>query len=147
MLLFKLRGNEKSSTNSLQKMVGDKIYPEAEFRAVIEQERARADRNDHQFSLVVFDIIPPIGKKVGIRRMIRKISDRIRIIDKMGWYDNQRIGIILPYTSGEGATKLAETICDLFGTSKPKMECAVYTYLFKNNEARKDLKKSLHKKE
>ncbi len=147
MSLFQRRENNRSFANLPRKMAGGKIYPEAEFRAILEQERARADRNDHQFSLVVFDIIQPTGKNVGARRMIQKISGRIRSIDKIGWYDNQRIGIILPYTSGEGATKLAETICDLFGTSTRNPECTVYTYLFETYESRKDLKKSLHRKE
>jgi hypothetical protein len=147
MPLFQRRGNNRSLANLPQKMAGGRIYPEAEFRAILEQERARADRNDHQFSLIIFDIIQPTGKKFGTRRMIQKISGRIRSIDKIGWYDNQRIGIILPYTSREGATKLAETICDLFGTSTPNPECVVYTYLFETHEARKDLKKSFHRKE
>lgn len=147
MPLFQRRGKNKSVAILPREIAGIKIFPEAEFRAILEQERARADRNDHQFSLVVFDIIQPTGKKVGTRRMMQKISGRIRSIDKIGWYDNQRIGIILPYTSGEGATKLAETICDLFGTSTRNPECAVYTYLFETHEARKDLKKSLQRKE
>jgi hypothetical protein len=147
MPLFQRRVNNKSLANFRQKMAGGKIYPEAEFRAILEQERARADRNDHQFSLIVFDIIQPTGKKVGTQRMMQKIFGRIRSIDKIGWFDNQRIGIILPYTSGEGAAKLAETICDLFGTSTRNPECAVYTYLFETYGARKDLKKSLLRKE
>lgn len=146
MPLFQRSGNNKFLANLLQEKAGIKIYSEVEFRTIIEQERARADRNDHQFSLVVFDIVELTGKKNGIRRMIQKISGRIRSIDKIGWYDNQRIGIILPYTSSEGATILTETICDLFGTSTPKPEFTVYTYLF-DNVARIDLKKSLHYKE
>jgi GGDEF domain-containing protein len=147
MPLFQLRRHNKFLANLSQKIAGSKIYSEIEFRNIIEQERARADRNDHQFSLVVLDTNQPSEKKIGIRRLIQKISGRIRSIDKIGWYDNQRIGIILPYTSGEGATKLAETICELFGTSTPKPECVVYTYLFATDEARKDFKKSFLYKE
>ena len=52
----------------------------------------------------------------------------MRRIDEIGWYDQNRIGVILPYTSAQGAQKFAESLCNLF--SPPMGECFlnVYTY-------------------
>jgi lipopolysaccharide/colanic/teichoic acid biosynthesis glycosyltransferase len=93
------------------------------FRRSISRERARADRNDHQFSVVVLQ-----GDgldSAGTADLIKRIARRIRIIDEIGWFDVSRIGLILPYTSASGARTLAESICHMV-TLPPKI--STYTY-------------------
>ena len=107
-----------------------------DFTIVLERERARADRNGHGFSLVTF--------KVGERdeatadRLKQVLADRLRLTDELGWYDDERLGVLLFNTPGEGAWNYANRVQGallqaaplqaalLPGDSLP--ECSVYTY-------------------
>lgn len=104
------------------------IYTTQEFVEILERERERADRHNHQFSLVVFDMGPIEANRAAARRIVRKIHQRLRNIDEVGWYDKWRIGVIMPYTPAEGAWELADDICDSIEKTLPPPVCAVYTY-------------------
>jgi PleD family two-component response regulator len=108
--------------------VSNGIYPQEEFKKNIRIERARADRSNHKLSLVVFDTNSSDPKNKTISRLMEEIRTRIRSVDLAGWYDDQRLGIILPYTSNNGATQLTENICESLDESLPKPVCHVYTY-------------------
>ena len=130
MQLFKSKKNNKTFADSLKTKRVYEIYSEEEFRRIIDRERARADRTDHQFSLIVLDLGFTNGNHKTNKLLLQKIFSRIRRIDEIGWYDPKRIGIILPYTSERGAQIFAESLCQL---SDPSMEhCIfnVYTYDF-----------------
>jgi len=128
MLFFKRGNNNTSLADSLKKKTNAKIYYENEFRSIIERERARADRTDHQFSLIVLDLGSPDENHHATNHILQKIFRRVRRIDEIGLYDQNRIGIILPYTSAQGAQKFTESLCNSF--SLPMEECLlnVYTY-------------------
>ena len=128
MRLFKRKNNNSSLADSLKKKTNGKLFDEDEFRSMIERERARADRADHQFSLIVLDLEFPDENHHTTHHMLQKIFRRMRRIDEIGWYDQNRIGIILPYTSAQGAQKFADSLCNSF--SPPMGECFlnVYTY-------------------
>ena len=128
MLLFKRRNYNTSSADSLRQKTTGKIYFEDEFRSIIERERARSDRTDHQFSLIVLDLGSPDENHHTNHHMLQKIFRRVRTIDEIGWYDQNHIGIILPYTSAQGAQKFAESLSN--SISLPVEECFlnVYTY-------------------
>ena len=128
MPLFNLTKKSKNFLNALKKKESGKLYSKEEFKRIIEKERARADRNDHILSLVVFDLGASGSKNNTSIQLIENICGRIRFIDELGWYDKQRIGMILPYTSNKGATKLAENICESLDGTTPKPVCTVYTY-------------------
>jgi hypothetical protein len=128
MPLFKLIHKTNNFVNGLNKRGLEEIYSMEEFKRIIEKERARADRNNHTFSLVLFDLGSSDMKKTNIIPLIGEIKGRIRFVDETGWYDDQRIGMILPYTSNTGATKLAENICESLGSPIPKLMCTIYTY-------------------
>ena len=128
MALFKRLKNIGSFANLNLQKDSNGIHSEEEFRSIIERERARADRTDHQFSLIVLDLEFPDENHHTTHHMLQKIFRRVRRIDEIGWYDQNRIGVILPYTSAQGAQKFAESLCNSF--SPPMGECFlnVYTY-------------------
>lgn len=99
-----------------------------EFRRIIEKERARANRNNHMLSLVLFDMGSPDPHNSTTIQLIEIIKGRLRCVDNAGWYDNQRIGMILPYTSIKGATQLSENICESLDKRIFEPLCTVYTY-------------------
>ena len=137
MPLFKRRNNNKSLADSLKKKTTGKIHYEQEFHSIIEKERARADRTDHQFSLIVLDLGSPDGNHHTTEHILQKIFRRVRRIDEIGWYDQNRIGIILPYTSAQGAQKFAESLNNSF--SLPKEECRLNVYTYDADQTHPDV--------
>ena len=128
MPFFKRRKAVSSTTDTIKKKAVGPICSEAEFIRIIENERARAERNDHCFSLILF-VTAAIGlKSNNIGPFAQKIRHRIRQVDQIGWYDNRRIGLILPYTSNVGACQLAAYICSDVEMSYSPSICHVNTY-------------------
>ena len=128
MALFKRLKNIGSFANLNLKKDSNGIHSEEEFRSIIERERARADRTDHQFSLIVLDLVYPDENHHTTHHMLQKIFRRVRTIDEIGWYDQNRIGVILPYTSAQGAQKFAESLCNSFIPPMGEGLLNVYTY-------------------
>ena len=83
------------------------INSQKKFYKIIEQERERANRNNHQVSLVVFNLesFPDNGKES--KQLIKTILQEKRKIDELGWYKKHRVGVILPYTPSHGARKFS----------------------------------------
>jgi lipopolysaccharide/colanic/teichoic acid biosynthesis glycosyltransferase len=73
------------------------------FRRIVDREKTRCDRNAHQFSLVVFGEIDPDRYKRFLKVFTDVLFMRIRCTDDVGWFDKNRIGIVLPDTPAEGA--------------------------------------------
>jgi PleD family two-component response regulator len=130
MQWFRIKKNKHNLADSIKTKLTGEIYSEEEFRRIIDRERARADRIDHQFSLIVLDFEFDNGNHGENGRLLGKIYSRIRRIDEIGWYDPQRIGIILPYTSERGAQKFAESLCGLMNPARAECTFNVYTYDF-----------------
>jgi GGDEF domain-containing protein len=128
MALFKRSKNIGSFANLNLQKDSNGIHSEEEFRSIIERERARADRTDHQFSLIVLDLGFREGNHNTNRSLLQKVISRMRRIDEIGWYDQNHIGIILPYTSTQGAQKFAESLCSSFSSPMGEYLLNVYTY-------------------
>lgn len=104
------------------------IHSEKEFFWVLERERERANRNRHQFSLIVLELELTEMNEATIRSCINKINKRMRIIDEIGSYGAECIGIILPYTSSRGARAFAEDLVDSMDSMIPISSCTICTY-------------------
>ena len=134
MQWFKAKKNNKPLTEFFKTQPADGIYSVAEFRRIIDRERARADRTDHQFSMIVLDLGANNGNGNGNRnrnsngKLMQKVYSRLRRIDELGWYDQRRIGIILPYTSEKGAQAFAESLCQLMGPAQTACVFKLFTY-------------------
>ena len=128
MPLFKPKKNKITIADSLKMKIAGEIYSEEEFRRIIDRERARADRTNHQFSMIVLDLGYTNGNHNAIRLQFQKILSRTRKIDEIGWYDRRRIGILLPYTSERGAQYFAESLCELIDPSDGQCVFNIYTY-------------------
>lgn len=104
------------------------IYSTDDFYEILERERARADRSNQFFSLVVFDVGLPRIDTATAKRVVSFLASRVRISDEIGWFNEHRIGVVLPDTSSEGAWKLADEVChEINGKTLPSF-CTVYTY-------------------
>ena len=115
-------------SDSAKKRASGDICSEQDFRRILELERERADRNQHDFSLILLDTKVFNGNNEAIGKMTEKILRRMRKIDQIGWHDSDRIGILLPYTPFQGACELAEEICNSLDVSMFESACSIYLY-------------------
>ena len=106
------------------------IHSSEDFHKVLKRERFRADRNNHEFSLIVFDV-GVLKKNMGAaRHFIDILTSRVRVSDEVGLYDERRLAVLLPDTSSRGAKVLADNVCREVPASASclEYECFTYTY-------------------
>jgi len=100
-----------------------------DFRALIERERSRADRNSHGFSLVIFKAGSATGKERVSRELGGILRSRIRFTDELGWLGASEIGILLPDTHPDGARKFSDYVrCAVMNRNGCALEYRVYSY-------------------
>lgn len=107
------------------------FQPRERFHDIIRREQVRADRNQHPFSLLVFYVGNQEANGTHTEHLAHIVTNRVRLTDEVGWFDNQRIGILLPDTSTDGAQRLADDICQTYNVKISPPEYVVYTYPFK----------------
>jgi hypothetical protein len=127
MLFFKKIRKNNAFVKVLQRR-NNNAFSEEDFKFILEFEKERADRGNHQFSLIVFD-----KERYGVQtdesqHLIDNIFQRIRDIDIVGWLNGDGIGIILPYTPTEGANQLVKYIYESMNSPIPDYAYSVYTY-------------------
>ena len=105
-----------------------RLQPPDEFGAAIRLEQARLDRNEHAFSLVVFEADDPKANTAVAEALVRSLSNRIRSTDEIGWFDDRRIGVLLPYTSRDGAQKFVDDISRAIDAGAAPPEYTIYSY-------------------
>ena len=78
------------------------IHSHNEFRFILDREFKRANRNAHEFSLLVFKTNDTDSDQPTIS-LTDLITHQVRSTDEVGWFDENSIGILLPDTSARGA--------------------------------------------
>ena len=104
------------------------IYSIEAFNTIIKSERSRSDRIRSEFSLIVFDVGEPEKDNTLFRNIMDILYSRIRISDKLGWFDKGSLAVLLPDTSSKGAVMLADMISAEIRAIAPSIKCTVYTY-------------------
>lgn len=105
-----------------------RLLPPDHFDAAIRLERARVDRNEHVFSLVVFEAGDLKANSAFVRALTRSLSDRIRSTDEIGWVDDSRVGVLLPYTPPDGARKFVEDVVRATDSGATWPSYTIYSY-------------------
>ncbi len=132
MNIVSMIGNLKNwfwrwSPNDLNGSI-EQIFSRKDFQKLLEIERCRVNRNGGKFVVIVFKLEEIRLKTELLAKLAQGIFQRARMSDQMGWYDDKRLGIILPETSPTGAQKFIQ---DLYknksnGMPRPKFEFYVY---------------------
>ncbi|NUO82086.1 hypothetical protein HUU05_18600, partial [candidate division KSB1 bacterium] len=99
-----------------------------QLHAVMERERGRADRNNHEFSVIILALGNNAARRDFSRRVAQTLFQRVRFTDDAGWLDVQHLGLVLPETSAAGAQKLANDLRMLFTELLPAMPYEIITY-------------------
>jgi lipopolysaccharide/colanic/teichoic acid biosynthesis glycosyltransferase len=94
------------------------VYSEVEFNKILRRERAKADRSDLYFSIVVFNFSTLNIKEANIYKFIRLLKNRVRDIDVIGWLEEKALGVLLYATTRKEAEAFIATIKE-----------AIYSYL------------------
>jgi hypothetical protein len=108
------------------------IKSRKEFYKVIEHERERADRNNHQVSLVVFNLESFPNNSKERKQLVGNIIQEKRRIDEIGWFKKNSVGVILPYTSFHGARKFSVRLSQKLNFILPDSFCSLYCYPLQN---------------
>jgi len=96
---------------------------------ILERERARTDRTGMPFSLVVVD--PTMGGRADfahLKPLADILSRRIRATDVVGMFSEKSLGVILPSTAAEGASKFINNVRPQITNGGRAPLCLVYTY-------------------
>lgn len=102
------------------------VLAPSELERAFQRERARVDRNDQSFSIVVFRLT---ARGAGDRaRLAEVLVDRVRAYDAVGEVDSNRIAALLPETSGEEAWIFADAAIARLAELDLKVGCDVFTY-------------------
>jgi hypothetical protein len=104
------------------------IHSRKEFYRIIERERERAGRNNHQVSMIVFNLELFPDNSQESRQLVKNIIKEKRSIDEIGWYDKTRVGVILPYTSSHGARNFSVRLSRTLNFIMPDSFCYLFTY-------------------
>ena len=121
--LFALFENHQKKADN-----GCGVFPVERFHQVLERERYRSDRNHHGFSLLTFNSKYTSDEQTLTTEVMPVLLRRARSSDIIGWLDDGALGVLLPETAMEGATKLAEDIYHMAPLLTSCSECQVYYY-------------------
>jgi hypothetical protein len=110
-ILFSLLSKVNSKSGVIVSSSNKTIYQCEEFHELIDLERDRVHRDDQQFSLVLIDVYNHSNGIIDSDKLVHKISKRVRRIDRIGWYDDAHLGVLLPNTTQAGARNFANDIC------------------------------------
>src|SRR6185437_17138775 len=102
------------------------LFTHRQVRSVLQRERARADRNNLEFSLALFRVRADEPRL--LLRLARLLLRRSRAIDEIGWFDDTCVAALLPYTGAEGARKFCENTLKLSQDELIPAICRIYTY-------------------
>jgi len=109
--------------NSSNSSSSDLLFGKEAFQQAIAKERYRSDRSHHKYSLLIVTLAIKSEEDERIGKAIASIRKRIRTIDEIGWYDENQLGVILPYTAMAGADRLADEIFDIIASHLEPAEC------------------------
>ncbi|RJP82036.1 MAG: GGDEF domain-containing protein [Desulfobacteraceae bacterium] len=102
---------------------------EEAFHQKLKIECKRSAYNEQEFSLILLKLnAARSGQEKRIRKLIRKIHHWIRDIDIVGRYDTESIGVIMPYTSEEGAKGFLHKILGAISELKNDVEFTLFKY-------------------
>ncbi len=98
-----------------------------ELWAAVRRECSLADRTGREFCLLSFEL--PNGDRRTVAALHEKLIARVRASDIIGWLFEGHVGVAMPHTSAEGATRLANDIrAQLGGGLASGLASRVYVY-------------------
>jgi lipopolysaccharide/colanic/teichoic acid biosynthesis glycosyltransferase len=104
------------------------LHSTEQFRAILDRERARSDRNGYVFALLTFAVGDAEDGPARFLPLVGALGKRLRSTDEVGWLDDERIGVVLPDAEETGAWKVADDVLRGYGVDLPAPHCEVFCY-------------------
>jgi hypothetical protein len=102
------------------------IHSKEDIYKILEYECSRTDRNNKEFSLIIFSIKDL--KKNHYNNFLKLLFKRKRAIDEIGWLTNNSLGLVLPGTNNDNARIIGEGLKDNTHSKKLKIQISYYSY-------------------
>ena len=106
----------------------ERLQTQSDLKNIILRERARSDRHNHEFSIIVIDIEKFDQNNGVLDHFVQLLGSRLRMIDEVGWYDQNKIAIVLPYTTSEDAVQVAEDVTKIINSDIPAHFSKILSY-------------------
>ena len=106
----------------------DRLQTLSDMKKIILRERARSDRHNHEFSIIVIEFKKIDQENGVIDHIVQLLGSRLRMIDEIGWYDKNQIAIVLPYTTSEDAVQVAEDVTKIVNSDIPAQLSKILSY-------------------
>jgi lipopolysaccharide/colanic/teichoic acid biosynthesis glycosyltransferase len=84
------------------------------FSDILTRERSRSDRTGRPVSLLVFEVESLTAEQA--TDFLRTLTSVVRFTDDIGWFEESRIGVVLPDTPPEGAQVVAGKVREALTT-------------------------------
>src|SRR5262245_14215475 len=105
-----------------------RVYDGDSLTQLIRYEEARTDRSGQVFSLVTFAERDPQTARAVLPDLVRFLCHRLRAIDEIGWLSDGRLAALLPYTTVDGANKVADDAFAALVDCEAPPVCEVFSY-------------------
>ena len=105
------------------------IHSRERFRFLLRRERVLSDREGSELSLVLFHSSNGTLSRSKYEEIVHTISQRVRCADEVGWLDDERIGVLLPFTSRTGAERFADDVSSNLSTNGSGYTYSIYSNL------------------
>lgn len=119
----KMQGRRNHVYNPSRQLLAEDL-----FWAMLDRERALADRADRRFALVIFKVAPSCEQDGAPMAIISAIQPKVRLTDAVGFIDPERVGVLLVNSGGEEARGIGASICALVRTQGYHVDCEVHAY-------------------
>lgn len=104
------------------------LYHPDQMAAVLRRERARSDRQQCGFSLVLFRLESAPFRERSLLRLAAVLLKLIRETDELGRYDHYTLCAVLPDTDPTGAAMLVSRLQRVASARAEQVSCTIYTY-------------------
>jgi len=106
----------------------EKLQAPAETELILRRERSRAERSGQVFSVLEFHVGTDRSPGSTAAVLAEICFERLRTTDTFGWFDPERIALVLPDTCARDAGKVAEEVRMRFPLEQEPPPCRVHTY-------------------
>jgi exopolysaccharide biosynthesis polyprenyl glycosylphosphotransferase len=104
----------------------EKVFDTPHFIKQLNFEQRRAQRSGVPLSIMLLTHDLANAENLSVRTLLKKVQAKIRETDILGYVDQHTLGVLLPYTSEEGARKSLKKIMDAFEETPLRIAVATY---------------------
>lgn len=104
------------------------IHSGNDLLKILERESIRSERNKSKFALAVFELAGSKAGNAHIHNLVNALEQRARCYDEIGWIEENRLCVVLPVTSLQGAKTFAKNVCHEIMLKQIQAKYKIYTY-------------------